>query len=170
MHLFSRRPRLLPLPFPRLDGSTWPDRREIGRSSFAASTLYEMAQQEAHTAPAHDVTDLVVDAVLPKLWTGAAIEDERHMQQVCSMAAQLGAGIGIVEVRSVHPAAGTDRDVAGALWLAADGLPAMPPHQQDVARYVLQCGYYLARSGPEGLAGLVTALSREEHPAFRPDH
>jgi hypothetical protein len=168
--LFKRGPRVLPLPVPRLDGSTWPDRDAVGRSSFAAATYYEMALQEAHTAPAHDVTDLVVEAVLPMLWTGAAIEDESHMQQVCSMAAQLGAGIGLVEARSVHGGEGTHSDVAGALWMAADGLPAMAEHQQDVARYVLQCGYHLTRTGPEGLAAVLGALAEENHPAYRPNH
>ena len=35
--------------------------------------------------------------------------------------------------RHVEPC--TDRQIAGALWVAADDLPSMPAHQQDVARY-----------------------------------
>jgi hypothetical protein len=168
MPLFSRRSRELPLIFPRLDGSTWPDRRALGRTSFAVSTLYEVAQQEAHTPAAHDVTDLVDEQVLTMLWTGAAIEDERHMLRVCSAAAQVGAGTGLVE-RSVHTGAGTAAEVAAVLWLAADDLPRMPPHQQAVARYVLQCGYFLARTGARGLPELLAALAGEQHPARRPD-
>jgi hypothetical protein len=126
-----------------------------------------MAQQEAFTAAAHGVTDLVVLELLPRLWTGAEVEDEAYMQRVCIAATQLGAGIGIVERRSVHTGPGTTRDVAGVLWLAAAGLPQMPPHQQAVARYLLQCGYHLARTGPDGLPELVAALSREDHAAVR---
>ena len=157
----------LPAPFPRLDGSSWPDRRASGRASFAVAALYEMAQQEAFTEAAHSVTDLVVLELLPRLRTGAAAADEAHMHRVCVTAAQLGAGIGVLERRSVHDGAGTAREVAGVLWVAADGLPSMPPQQEAVARYLLQCGYHLARTGPDGLPGLVAALSQEDHPAVR---
>ena len=167
MSPFRRRPRALPMPFPRLDRSTWPDRRDVGRPSFAVSTLYALAQQEAFTPGAHDVTDLVLQAVLPMLWTGAAPEDEGHMRRVCAVAAQLGAGVGIVEQRSVYAGEGMDPEAAAVLRLAAGSLPTMPPHQQDVALYLLQCGYYLARTGPEHVPELVAALFLEEHPAVR---
>jgi hypothetical protein len=167
MPLFRRAPHVLPMPFPRLDGSSWPDGGASGRASFAVAALYEMAQEEAFTAAAHGVTDLVVLELLPRLWTGAAVEDEAYMQRVCVAAAQLGAGIGILEHRSVHSGAGTAREVAGVLWLAAAGLPSMPPHQRAVARYLLQCGYHLARTGPDGLPELVAALVQEDHPAVR---
>ena len=164
----SRRPTpLVPMPFPRLDGSSWPDRGASGRPSFAVSALHAMAQEEAFSAAAHDVTDLVVEHVLPRIRTGAAAEDDAHMRRVCCVAAQLGAGTGIVERRSVHTGPGTARDVAGVLWLAAAGLPPMPPHQRAVARYVLQCGYYLARTGPDGLPELLAVLAREDHSAVR---
>ena len=167
MPLFDRTPQALPAPFPRLDGSTWPDRRTVGRPTFAVAALQEMAREEAFSESAHVVTDLVVLEVLARLSTGAAAEDEGHMHRVCVAATQLGAGIGIVERRSVHGGAGTTREVAGVLWLAAEGLPPMPAHQTAVARYLLQCGYHLARTGPDGLPELVRVLSQEDHPAVR---
>ena len=167
MPLFRRTLHLLPTPFPRLDGSTWPDGSASGRTSFAVVALYEMAREEAFTEAAHGVTDLVVRELLPRLWTGAAPEDEALTERVCIEAAQLGAGIGITERRSVHGGAGTAQQVAGVLRLAAAGLPPMPPHQTAVARYLLQCGYHLARTGLDGLQELLAALSREDHPAVR---
>ena len=167
MPLFRRMPHLLPIPGPRLDGSSWPDRRQVGRGSFAASTMYAMAQQEAFTPAAHGVTDLLLEQILPMVDTGAAPEDEAHMRTVCISAAQLGAGTGLVEQRVVQPQVGTDRDIGGVLWLAAESLPPMPRHQQDVARYFLQCGYYLARMGPNALPTLVAELMAESHPAVR---
>jgi hypothetical protein len=170
MPLFRRSPRVVPLPFPRLDGTTWPDRRTAG-ASFAASTLYSLAGAEAFTAEAHDVADVVLDEVLPLLDTGAAPEDAAHMRQVCSAAAQVGAGIGLVEARSQDPGPDrTDREVAAVLWLAADDLPPMPPQQRDVARYLLQCGYYLARTDRSRVFDVTGALWEEEHPAVRPGH
>ena len=169
MAWFRRTPRTLPLPFPRLDGSTWPDRRLAGAGSFGASTIYEMAQREAFTPPAHDLTDLLADELLPMLDLRADPEDEPHLRRVCTVAVQVGAGLGIVEQRSAEPgSATTDRDVAGALWMAADALPAMPAHQKDVARYLLQCGYYLARTGRANVLDLAAALRQEDHPAARP--
>lgn len=161
-------PAAVPLPFPRLDGSTWPDRRGLGRS-FAALALYELAREEAFTAETHDVVDVVLDELLPMLDTGAAPDDQRYMAQVCSAAAQIGAAIGRVERRSQRPPDTlTDREAAAALWLADDDLPGMPRHQRDVARYLLQCGYYLARSGRDRVLELTGALWEEEHPAVRP--
>ena len=167
MPLFRRTSHLLATPFPRLDGSSWSELGASRRASFAVAALYEMAQEEAHTEAAHGVTDLVVLELLPRLWTGAAAEDEAHMQRVCVASAQLGAGIGFTERRSVHDGAGTAREIAGVLWLAVADLPRMPPHQTAVARYLLQCGYHLARTGPDGLPDLVAALSREDHPGAR---
>jgi hypothetical protein len=166
--LFRRPREAVPLPVPRLDGSTWPARGRSG-ASFAASTLYELARDEAFAPATHDVVDVVIDEVLPLLDTGAAPQDEAHMRQVCSAAAQLGAGIGSVETRSLRPEpATTHPDIAAVLWLAADDLPEMPPHQRDVARYLLQCGYYLARTEQSRVAELTGGLWQEEHPAVRP--
>jgi hypothetical protein len=63
-----------------------------------------------------------------------------------------------------------ERELAAVLWLAADDLPPMPAHQGDVARYLLQAGYYLVRTGREQVWDLVAALQDEEHPAARPRH
>lgn len=167
MPLFRRASREVPAPFPRLDGSSWPDRRR--GDAFAAATYYEMARQEAFDPSVHDVTDLVVDRLLPRLDAGAAPEDEDHMQRVCMAAAQIGVGVARVE-RRVVPAdsAGTDRDIAAVLWLAADDLPTMGPRQQEVARYLLLCGYHLGRWGRDRLPELLDALDAEDHPAVRP--
>ncbi|HET6562153.1 MAG TPA: hypothetical protein VFG72_09780 [Marmoricola sp.] len=169
MPLFRRAPRELPTPFPRLDGSGWPDRRASRGDTFAAATYYEMARQEAFDPSVHDVTDLVVDHLLPRLDPGAAPEDEEHMQRVCTTAAQIGVGVARVE-RRVVPAdsAGTDRDIAAVLWLAAEDLPTMAPRQQQVARYLLLCGYHLGRWGRARLPELLAALEAEDHPAVRP--
>lgn len=169
MPLIRRRPRLLPLQLPRLDGTTWPDRRDVGRHSFAASSLYEMGYREAFAPEAHDITDLLLDQVLPMLRTDAAPEDEPHLRGVFSSAAQIGAGIGIVERRvTQHDELGTDRQIAGALWVAAGDLPSMPAHQQGVALYLLQCGYYLARTGLTRIPLLVAALAHEDLPGVEP--
>ena len=167
MPLFRRASREVPAPFPRLDGSTWPDRKR--GDAFAAAAYYEMARQEAFDPSVHDVTDLVVDRLLPRLDAGSAPEDEEHMQRICVTAAQIGVGVARVE-RHVVPAdsTGTDRDIAAVLWLAADDLPTMPPRGQEVARYLLLCGYHLGRWGRDRLPELLDALDAEDHPAVRP--
>jgi hypothetical protein len=169
-----RSPRTVALPFPRLDGSTWPERHG---ASFAAATLHSLAQQAAFSAEAHDVADVVLEELVPMLDDGASPADEAYMAQVCSSAAQLGAGVGIVEVQTAGDARATasaervtGRDAAAALWLAAEELPPMQPRQKEVARYLLQCGYYLARCGPDRVLDLTGALWEEGHPAVRPGH
>jgi len=169
MPLSRRRRSLLSLQFPRLDGTTWPDRDVVGRTSFAAATLYQLGYQEAFAPESHDIADLLLAHVLPLLQADATPEDEPYLRRVFSSAAQVGAGIGIVEGRVVqHQELGTDRDIAGALWVAADDLPSMPPHQQHVARYMLQCGYYLARTDSTQVTLLVEALLHEDHPDVEP--
>ena len=160
--LIRRRPELLPLQVPHPDGSTWPTRREVGRQSFAASALYRMGHGEAFTPEAHDIADPLIAQVLPRLRTDAASEDRPYLHRLFSSAAQLGAGIGLVERRVVrHDAAGMDRQVAGALLEAADELPVMPDRHQDVAVYLMQCGYYLARTDVARLPLLLTRLGGE---------
>jgi hypothetical protein len=157
-----RRPELLPLRIPRLDGSTWPTRREVGRRSFASSALYQMGYGEAFTPEAHDIADPLLDQVLPRVRTDAAPEDRPYLRRLFSSAAQIGAGIGLVERRVVrHDDVGTDRQVAGALLEAADELPAMPSQQRGIAVYLLQGGYYLARAGVAGLPLLLSELGGE---------
>jgi hypothetical protein len=169
MRLTRRRLHPLPLQLPRLDGTTWPDRRVVGRTSFAARTLYQMGYREAFAPEAHDITDLLLARALPLLPTAAAPEDEPYLRRVFSSAAQIGAGIGIIERRVVQPEElCTDRQIAGALWVAADDLPSMPAHQLDIARFLLHCGYYLARTDPAKVRLLVEALGDEDDPGDEP--
>lgn len=170
MRPIRRRPRLLPLQLPRLDGSSWPDRRAVGRDSFAASTLHQLGYREAFSPEAHQITDLLFDEVVPHLRTETAPEDEPYLRGVFAAAAQIGAGIGIAERTVVaHSEPGTDRHIAGALWVAADDLPAMPAHQRLAARFLLQCGYYLARTELDRLSMLVVSLGAEDPPGVEPD-
>jgi hypothetical protein len=161
--LIRRRPASLPLRVPRPDGSTWPTRDVVGRASFAASAVHQMGYGEAFTPQAHDIVDPLLEQVLPRLHVDAAPGDLPHLRQLLSSAAQIGAGIGLVEQRQVgqrlaEGGQATDRTVAAALLQAADELPAMPAHQHAVATYLLHCGYYLARTGPAGLSLLLDPL------------
>lgn len=165
MWLTRRRSRRLPLELPRLDGSSWPNVRD----SFAASTLYELGYREAFAPESHDITDVLLAEVLPLLPVEVAPEDEPYLRRVFSSAAQIGAGIGLLErqgSRSDEP--GTDRQVAGALRVAAGDLPSMPAHQQRIALYLMQSGYYLARTDLAQVSLLVSALGREESPGAGP--
>jgi hypothetical protein len=154
-----RRPEWLPLRVPRPDGSTWPTRQEVGRSTFAASTVYQSGYGEAFTPEAHDIADPLLEHVLPRLRTGSAPADLPYLRRVLGSAAQIGAGIGLVERRGARSDEGTvDRQAAGALLEAAGDLPAMPAHQRAAATYLLHCGYYLARTGPAGLPVLLAEL------------
>lgn len=154
-----RRPELLPLRVPRLRGSTFPTRHQVGRQSFASSALYRMGYAEAFTLEAHDVVEPLLEQVLPRLQVHAAPQDQPYLRRLCAAAAQIGAGIGIVERRTSHHAeATTDRRHAGALLEAVDELPMMDPHQHDAAVYLLHCGYYLARSGAASLPILLEQL------------
>ncbi len=171
MPLFRRAPTELPAPFPTLDGAGWPDRRATRGDAFAAAAYYEMARQEAFDPSVHDVTDLVVDELLPRLDLGAAAGDEEHMRRVCTTAAQAGVGVARVERRvAATGSPGIHRDVAAVLWLAADDLPTITPGQGEVARYLLLCGYHLGRWGRDRLPELVAALEAENHPAVRRSH
>lgn len=154
-----RRPDLLPLRVPRLDGSTLPTRREVGRQSFGSSALYRMGYGEAFTPQAHDVVDPLLEHVLPRLPLHAAPQDQPYLRRLWASAAQIGAGIGLVERRSPQLGEpGIDRLLAGALLEAADELPMMDQRQRDVAVYLLHCGYYLARTGVASLPVLLEQL------------
>jgi hypothetical protein len=157
--LIRRRPELLALQVPRLRGSTFPTRHQVGRQSFASSALYRMGYAEAFTLEAHDVVDPLLEQVLPRLPLHASPQDQPYLRRVCAAAAQIGAGIGIVERRTArHAEASTDRWHAGALLEAVEELPMMDSHQHDVAVYLLHCGYYLARSGAASLPTLLEEL------------
>lgn len=160
--VIRRRPQRLPLRVPRPDGSTWPTRQEVGRASFAASTVYQSGYGEAFTPEAHDIADPLLEQVLPRLSLDAAPEDQPYLRRLLSSAAQIGAGIGLVEQRVAQPGEpSTDRQVAGALLEAGDDLPAMPARQHAVAVYLLHCGYYLARTGVARLPVLLNELDEE---------
>jgi len=157
----GRRP--LPLQFPRLDGTSWPDRGDVGRGSFAASTLHQLGYREAFAPESHEITDLLLDKVLPMLSPEAAPEDEPYLRRIFSSSAQIGAGIGLVERRVMQPdELDTDRQAAGALWVAAEELPSMPAHQRAIALYMMQCGYYLARTDLARVPLLMAALADED--------
>ena len=158
---------LLPLQLPRLDGTSWPDRREVRGASFAASTLHQLGYREAFEPKSHDITDLILDQILPLVLPQVAPEDEPYLRRLFASAAQLGAGIGHVERAVVaDDRSSTDRGAAGALLIAADELSAMPDREHAVARYLMQCGYYLARTDVAELPLLVAALAEEADPGF----
>jgi hypothetical protein len=164
MPLFGRKDRSLPLRVPRFGGPLWPDRREFARHSFATQTLYQMARREAFEPQAHAVVDLLVDSVLPLFPLDVAPQDAPYLRQVLLAAAQVGAGIGLVEARTADPGEQSiDRDIGGALWEAASELPALPPEQRRLALYLLQSGHYLARTGPESLPLMLAALGGDRH-------
>ena len=148
MPLFRRKPPRLPLRMPRMDGSSWPDRRDVERRSFAALTLYQMGYREAFEPEAATIADRLVEEVLPMFPINSAPGDAPYLRQVFVSAAQIGAGIGIVDRRTANPdERSIDREVGRALWTAVSELPAVPPEQRRIASYLLQAGYYVARTG-----------------------
>jgi hypothetical protein len=167
---------VLPLRPPRLDGSTWLPRDESGRASFEVSTLYEMAQRAAFEPIAHELAEQLLDAVLPLLPIGSAgaagaaadaagavdSADEPYVQRILMVAAQVGAGIGLVESRSLAPPSGlTDRRTWTVLWTALRDLPTMPPTQRFAAAYLMQAGPFLARVGDGGVSDVAADLRDE---------
>jgi hypothetical protein len=121
-----------------------------------------MGYGEAFTPEAHDIADPLLEQVLPRLGTGSAPEDAPYMRRLFGSAAQIGAGIGLVERRAAqHDEESLDRQVAGALLEAQGELPAMSVRQHAVAVYLLQCGHYLARTGLARLPALLSQLDEE---------
>jgi hypothetical protein len=155
-----RRPELLPFERPRLDGRTWLDRRAVGRMSFEVSTLYEMGYREAFEPEAHLIADQLMDRLLPAVPLGdVADADAPYLRRVFMVASQIGAGIGIVEARTLTPDEWcSDRRIWGALWKALDDLPRMHRQQQSVACFMLHSGYYVARSGNGAIDQLLVTL------------
>lgn len=164
MALFKRQPRLLlPLQLPRLDATSWTDPDDVGRPSFAANTLYQIGYREAFEPEAVDIADLLIAEILPHVRTPVAPEDEPYLRSAFTAAAQIGAGIGIVERRTADTDEGSmSRDIGGALWVARRDLPAMPPPQRRVALFLLQSGYYVARTHPAAIALLQASLNGED--------
>jgi hypothetical protein len=163
MRLIRQRPPPLPLQLPRLDGSTWPDRRAIGRASFEVSTLYEMGYREGFEPPAHAIADGLLVELLPRIPVGDVLpEDFPYLRRTLQVAAQMGAGIGIVEARTLATASeSSDRRIWGALWRALRDLPEMPPQQRFGAAYLMQSGYYVARTDSGVIPRLAAALRAE---------
>lgn len=154
------RPSALPLGRPGPDGGGWPDREDVGRPTFASSTLHEMALRAAYEPEAHAIGDRLIGDVLPRVDLVVSDEDEPYLRKVLLTAARIGAGVGIVE-RSAGPqpvAGQVDRDVAAALWRARRALPAMPPAREQVAAYFLLAGFVVARGGPAVVGELRAAL------------
>ena len=160
MPLSRRRPEPLPLELPRLDGRSWPDRRAVGRTSFEVSTLHEMGYREAFEPAAHAIADLLVTELLPAIPLGTvANEDAPYLQRVFRVAAQVGAGIGIVEARTLAPQEWcSDRRIWGALWQALRDLPELPRQQRFAAAYLMHSGYYVARTNDRTIPQLLAAL------------
>ena len=91
---------------------------------------------------------VVVDAV-----------DQPYLVRTFTVAARIGAGIGLVDREQVEPGS-TDLDpsVAGALELARRGLPAMQDEWARVGAWFLLAGHRLGRRGPDALPELLDVL------------
>ncbi len=89
MPLFRRKPPTLPLRMPRIDGSSWPDRRDVERRSFAALTLYQMGYREAFEPEAATIADRLAEEVLPMFLIDSAPGDAPYLRQVFVSAAQM---------------------------------------------------------------------------------
>lgn len=128
--------------------------------SFEVSTLYEMGYREAFEPEAHLIADQLMDRLLPAVPLGeVADEDLPYLRRVFMVAAQVGAGIGLVEVRTLSPAQwSSDRSIWGALWKALDDLPGMRQQHQAVTRFIMQSGYYVARTRSDVIDELLAVL------------
>lgn len=132
------------------------------------STLYEIGYREAFEPEAHAIADLLLDDLLPAIpLDNVSHEDAPYLRRTLFVAAQVGAGIGIVEARTLAPEAWcSDRRIWGALWMAISDLPPMAQQQQrSAASYMMHSGYYVARTNsgtiPELLAALRADLDRD---------
>ncbi|MGV8967252.1 MAG: hypothetical protein ACOH2F_13345 [Cellulomonas sp.] len=126
------------------------------------NALHEMGYREAFEPEAHAIAELIVDDVLPMIDVVVAPEDEPYLRRILMVAAQVGAGIGIVEARMTGLGAlETDRRIGAALWKALRDLPALEPAHRFIAAYVMQCGHYLARLGVATVPLLLAGLDGE---------
>lgn len=118
-----------------------------------------MGLDAAFSPEAHDVADLVTAHLLPLLDLDAAPEDLPHVIDLLRSAAQVGAGIGLVDGRD--SSLGRDlmgADAAGALAQADGELPPMPASLRTTARYLMHAGHHVARLGPEQVEALEADL------------
>lgn len=159
MPLFRSRPSSVPLARPRLDGTGWPDAREVGRPSFDSTTLLELATRAAYEPEAHAVADRLLDDVLPRVETGVDPVDEPYFRKLLLVAARVGAGLAIAERGVAATGPGTvDRSVASALVEARRQQPAMPADRARVAAYFLLAGFHVGRTGPAAVDDLLAEL------------
>lgn len=158
MPLFPRRSRPAPLPLvlPRPDGTGW---LEAGRPSFEASTYFELGTRRAYEPEAHAAADRLVPAALPRLGVVADPVDQPYLERTFTVAARIGAGIGLVDREQVAPGSSELQPaIAGALLLARRGLPAMQDDWARVGGWFLLAGHRLGRCGPGALPELLEAL------------
>lgn len=132
----------------------------MGRVTFEVSTLYEMGQREGFEPVAHEIADQLLDALLPLLPLGPVEPiDQPYLQRILMVAAQVGAGIGLIEVRSLAPPPGfADRRIWSVLWKALGDLPAVPAPQRFAAGYLMAAGHYVARTGDAAITDLRSRL------------
>ena len=157
MPLFTRRSRpALPFVLPRLDGSGWPD---AGRAGFDASAYLELGTQRAYDPQAHAAADRLLELALPRLRVVADPADQPYLARTFTVAARIGAGIGLVDREQVAVGSGElDPAIAGALLLARRGLPAMQDDWARAGGWFLLAGHRLGRCGPDALQELLDAL------------
>ena len=157
MPLFARRSRpALPLLLPRLDGAGWPD---PGRSGFDASAYLELGTQRAYDPEAHAAADRLLDEALPRLHVVADVQDQPYLAKTFTVAARIGAGIGIVDREQVAgDPSELDPAIAGALLLARRGLPSMQDDWARAGGWFVLAGHRLGRLGPDALPELLDAL------------
>jgi len=155
--LFARRSRpALRLELPRLDGTGWPD---AGRPSFDAAAYLELGTQRAYEPESHAAADCLLEQALPRLRVDADPEDQPYLAKTFTVAARIGAGIGLVDREQVV-AGSTDLDpaIGAALVLARRGLPSMQDDWARAAAWFLLAGHRLGRCGPGALPELLDAL------------
>jgi hypothetical protein len=155
--LFARRTRTaLRLELPHVDGTGWP---EAGRPGFSAAAYLELGTQRAYEPEAHAVADRLVPAALPRMGVVADPEDQPYLAKTFTVAARIGAGIGLVDREQVAVGS-TDLDpaVAGALVLARRGLPSMQDDWARAGGWFLLAGHRLGRCGPDALPELLDVL------------
>jgi hypothetical protein len=158
--VWRRRPRPqsqpVPLALPRLDCSSWPPTAE--RPSFEASTYHEIGLRRAHEPDAHALADRLLEAALSRVSTQASAEDEPYLHKVLRTAAQVGAGLGLVDP---SPPGLLDPGVAGALGVARRGLPTMQPDWALLGAWFLAAGHFLARHDAAARDAALAALVDE---------
>jgi hypothetical protein len=155
--LFARRSRpALPLLLPRLDGAGWPD---PGRAGFDASAYLELGTQRAYDPEAHAAADRLLAEALPRMGVVADAEDQPYLAKTFTVAARIGAGIGIVDREQVAGSPSElDPAIASALVLARRGLPSMQDDWARAGGWFLLAGHRLGRCGPDALPELLEQL------------